>query len=157
MRNTMLQMAEPSDELILELRRVLRAPQAVVFAALSRPAEMERWWGPEGFSVRSLSFEPEVGRSYRIEMRPPEGDAFHLTGEFREVDPPARLAFTFVWEPPDPDDVETTAELSLRDLDGTTELTLRQGAFKSEARRELHREGWGDSLDKLERLISAQA
>ena len=44
---------------------------------------------------------------YRIEMQPPEGDAFYLIGEVREVDPPARLAYTFIWEDPDPDDVET--------------------------------------------------
>ena len=35
-------------------------------------------------------------------MQPPEGDPFYLTGEFREVDPPARLAYTFVWEDPIP-------------------------------------------------------
>jgi uncharacterized protein YndB with AHSA1/START domain len=30
------------------------------------------------------------------------GDLFHLTGEFREVDPPSHLVYTFVWEPPGP-------------------------------------------------------
>jgi len=44
-------------------------------------------------------------------MQPPEGDRFYLTGEFREVDPPARLAYTFIWEYPDPDDVEMLVEL----------------------------------------------
>ena len=58
--------------------------------------------GPEGFTTPSLEFGPRVGESYRIEMQPPEGDSFYLTGEFREVDPPARLAFTFIWEDPDP-------------------------------------------------------
>ena len=47
----------------------------------------------------SLEFEPRVGESYRIEMQPPGGDRFRLAGEFREVDPPSRLAYTFVWEP----------------------------------------------------------
>jgi uncharacterized protein YndB with AHSA1/START domain len=61
-------------------------------------------------------------------MQPPEGDPFHLTGEFREVDPPTRLAYTFRWEPPDPDDVETLAEFTFRDLGGSTGVTLRQGA-----------------------------
>ena len=31
----------------------------------------------------------------------------YLTGEFRDVDPPARLTYTFVRGDPDPDDVET--------------------------------------------------
>ena len=53
--------------------------------------------------------------SYRIAMQPPDGDLFYLTGEFREVDPPARLAYTFRWEDPDPDDRETVVTLSFGD------------------------------------------
>ena len=90
-------------------------------------------------------------------MQPPEGDPFYLTGELREVDPPVRLAYTFVWEDPDPGDVETLVRLSLRDLDGSTGIDFTQGTFKTEARRALHRDGWTDSFDKLEQLISAQA
>jgi uncharacterized protein YndB with AHSA1/START domain len=128
----------------------------VVFEAFTDPDALAKWWGPEGFTVPSLEFEPRVGGRYRIEMRPPEGDPFHLTGEFREVDPPAALSFTFVWEPPEPDDVETTVALSFRDLGESTEVTLTQSAFKTEERRKLHRDGWADSFDKLERLISEQ-
>ena len=124
-----------------------------MFRALSTPAELVRWWGPEGFTVPSLEFSPRVGDRYRIEMQPPEGDPFYLTGEFREVDPPARLAYTFAWEEPDADDVETLVELSLRDRGESTEVVLTQRAFKTEARRELHRQGWTDSFDKLEKLL----
>ncbi len=86
-------------------------------------------------------------------MQPPEGDRFYLAGQFRELDPPTRLAYTFVWEDPDPDDVETVVELSFRDLGEATEVALTQGPFKTEARRALHRGGWTDSLDKLEHLL----
>lgn len=143
-----------SDELVLELERVLPAPPPIVFAAFSDPDELVKWWGPEGFTTPSLKFNPRVGDSYRLEMQPPEGDSFCLTGEFREVDPPARLAYTFVWEDPDTDDVETVVALSFRDLGDSTEVALTQGPFKTEARRALHRDGWTDSFDKLERLIS---
>jgi len=141
--------------LTLALRRVLRAPRPVVFETFCDPAELAEWWGPKGFTTPWLEFGPRVGGSYRIEMQPPEGDAFFLTGEFREVEPPARLVFTFVWEDPDPDDVETLVALTLRDLGGVTEVTLTQGLFHTEARRALHRDGWTDSFDRLERLISA--
>ena len=72
----------------LELERLLPAARAVVFRAFSVSHQLARWWGPEGFVTPSLDFDPRVGASYRIEMQPPEGDPFHLTGEFREVDPP---------------------------------------------------------------------
>jgi uncharacterized protein YndB with AHSA1/START domain len=140
--------------LILELRRVLPADRATAFGAFTRAAEVAAWWGPSGFAIPSLDFDPRAGHRYRIEMQPPEGDAFSLGGEFRDVDPPARLAFTFAWEDPDPDDVETLVELSFRDLGASTEVALSQGQFKTEARRELHRQGWTDSFDKLERRLS---
>ena len=107
--------AQPTG-LMLELTRVLPAPPSVVFGVVSDASELAKWWGPKGFTTPSLDFDPRVGESYRIEMQPPEGDRFHLTGEFREVDPPVRLAYTFVWEPPDPDDVETLVVLAFRDL-----------------------------------------
>jgi uncharacterized protein YndB with AHSA1/START domain len=147
-------MSAQPGELTLEIQRVIATVPSVVFAAVSTPDELAKWWGPEGFTVASLDFNPRVGDSYRIEMQPPEGDPFYLTGEFREVDRPGHLAYTFVWEEPDPDDVETLVELSFRDLGESTEVVLAQGPFKTEARRELHRNGWTDSLDKLERFIS---
>jgi uncharacterized protein YndB with AHSA1/START domain len=139
---------------MLEIERVFPRPPAAVFAAFTDPAALARWWGPEGFATPSLRFQARVGEGYRIEMRPPEGDAFFLTGVFREVNPPARLVYTFEWEEPDEDDVQTVVELSFRDLGESTEVALRQGPFKTEARRALHRDGWTDSFDKLERLVS---
>jgi uncharacterized protein YndB with AHSA1/START domain len=86
-------------------------------------------------------------------MQPPEGDPFYLGGEFREVDPPTRLAYTFEYEAPDPDDVANLVELSFLDLGESTEIVLTQHPFKTEARRELHVDGWTGSFDKLERLL----
>ena len=148
--------ATPSGELTLAMTRVFPAARSVVYEAFCDPSKLAKWWGPEGFTTPSAEFDPRVGESYRIEMQPPEGDSFDLKGEFREVDPPARLAFTFIWEVPDPDDVETLIALAFRDLLGeATEAALIQGPFKTEARRALHRDGWRDSFDKLERLLSA--
>jgi uncharacterized protein YndB with AHSA1/START domain len=148
--------ARRSGEFVLDLERVLPAPRPAVFAAFTEPNELTRRWGPEGFAIRSVDFTARVGERYRIEMQPPAGDAFHLSGELREVEPPARLAYTFVWEPPDPDDVQTLVTLSFRDLGESTRVSLVQRAFKTAARRALHRDGWSESLDKLERLLYAR-
>jgi uncharacterized protein YndB with AHSA1/START domain len=147
-------MTPQSGELTLKIKRSVPAAPPVVFRAFSNPDELAQWWGPDGFTAPSLNFNPCVGDSYRIQMEPPEGDPFYLTGEFREVDPPGRLAYTFSWEDPDPDDVETLVELSFRDLGESTEVVLTQRPFNTEARRELHRNGWTDGLDKLAQLIS---
>jgi uncharacterized protein YndB with AHSA1/START domain len=138
------------------MKRVLPAAPSIVFAAFSDSDKLAQWWGPEGFTVPGIEFNPRVGASYRIEMQPSGDDPFYLTGEFREVDPPVRLAFTFVYEEPDPDDVDTLVELSFRDLGESTEVVFTQGAFKTAARRALHRDGWTDSFDRLKQLISSQ-
>jgi uncharacterized protein YndB with AHSA1/START domain len=137
----------------LSLSRLLPAPRPIVYRALAEPEELAKWWGPRGFSVPSVDFNPQVGGSYRIAMQPPEGDLFHLHGEFREVDPPSRLSYTFLWDPPDPDDRETVAALSLEDRGDQTAVLLTQGEFATEERRALHEGGWGDSFDKLERVL----
>ena len=87
-------------------------------------------------------------------MQPPDGEAFHLRGEFREVDPPRRLVYTFEWEEPDPDDRETVVTLSLVGDRERTTLVLDQGPFATEARRALHEAGWTDSLERLERFLA---
>jgi uncharacterized protein YndB with AHSA1/START domain len=148
--------ATQTDGLTLALNRTLPAAPSLVFELFTDPNELATWWGPEGFSTPSLEFDPRVGESYRIEMQPPEGDVFYLTGEFRVVDPPTRLAYTFRWEDPDPDDVETVVDLSFRDLGGSTEVAFTQGLFKTDARRALHRDGWTDGFNKLEALLSSQ-
>ena len=142
------------DRLTLELTRVLPAPRPVVFAAFRDPDALVRWWGPEGFSVRAEGFDPRTGGAYRLAMQPPDGEAFHVAGVFREVDVPERLAFTFAWEPPDPDDVENLVRLSFAESAGyATEVTMTQAPFRTEDRLELHRAGWSESFDKLERML----
>lgn len=88
-------------------------------------------------------------------MQPPDGDLFHLSGEFLEIDPPNRLIFTFRWEEPDPDDRETVVMLSLDAVGDATEVLLSQGEFATKARLALHRSGWTDSFEKLRELIES--
>jgi uncharacterized protein YndB with AHSA1/START domain len=150
-------MAGRSEEFTLAMKREFPAVRAVVFRAFVDPNQVAKWFGPKGFTIPRVDFSPHVGERYRIEMQPPAGERFFLTGEVSEIDPPSRLAFTFVWEEPNPDDVETQVGLSLRDLGESTEVEFTQGVFKTEERRALHHDGWSDSFDKLDRLISAQA
>jgi uncharacterized protein YndB with AHSA1/START domain len=142
------------DGLQLRLTRELDASPPTVWRALTEPDTLARWWGPAGFTIPAVDLDLRVGGRYRIEMRPPEGDPFFVEGEFRELAPPSRLAYTFRWEPPDPDDRENVVTLSLTGRGGKTELTLVQGPFATEARLELHRGGWSDSLDKLASTVS---
>lgn len=140
--------------LTLELTRTLPAPRPEVWSAMTDSDRLGAWWGPKGFTAPSVDFEPRVGGRYRIAMQPPEGELFHLHGEFRQVGPPSRLAYTFLWEPPDPDDRETLVTLVLEDRGEITGVSFTQGAFATEARLELHRGGWTDSFERLAEALS---
>ena len=150
-------MSGPTGRFVLELTRALPAPRERVFRALTRRADLEVWWGPKGFTTPEIELDLRVGGRYRFTMQPPEGDPFHISGEFREIDPPSSLSYTFRYEEPTPDDRETVVTLTSDDVGGTTELALRQGEFATEERLALHRGGWTDSLDKLSALLGAGA
>lgn len=133
----------------------LAAPRERIFRALSEPAVLVKWWGPSGFTTPETDVQLTVGGGYRLLMQPPDGEPFHLAGEFLEIDPPRRLAYTFRWEEPDPDDRETVVTLTLDSLGDATRLSLSQGVFATDARLALHRSGWQESLVKLRQLVES--
>jgi uncharacterized protein YndB with AHSA1/START domain len=143
--------------LVLEQTRVLDAPVARVFSLLTEPAKLAQWWGPLGFTTPEARSDLRVGGSYRFTMQPPEGEAFHLSGDFLEVQAPSGLRFTFRWDEPVPDDRETVVELSLNSLGARTMVRLTQGEFATEERLQLHRSGWAESFDKLAAILKAGA
>ena len=137
----------------MHLERMLPVPPDAVFRMFSTPALLATWWGPRGFSVEDVELDVRAGGAYRIVMQPPDGEPFSVSGQFREVQPPGRLAYTFNWDPPDPEDQETVVTLTFGEREGGTELTLDQGPFATERRRALHVEGWTETLDRLEEQL----
>lgn len=143
--------------LLLTLSNTLEVPQDRVFRALTDPAELAKWWGPHGFTMPQAELDLRVGGNYRFFMQPPEGELFHLSGDFLEIDPPMRLVYTFRWEEPTADDQETVVTLSLRVRGGVTEVSLSQGPFATEGRLELHRRGWTDSFQRLRGFLGSNS
>jgi uncharacterized protein YndB with AHSA1/START domain len=144
--------AEPTGTR-LHLEKILVVPQERVFAAFVDANQFRQWWGPAGFTVPRLEFDAAEGTDYRIVMQPPSGDVFHIRGTFRAVEAPRRLSFTFVYEEPDPDDQETLVTVIFEATDPGTRVTVDQGPFKTPARLELHRVGWTETLERLERSL----
>jgi uncharacterized protein YndB with AHSA1/START domain len=149
-------LTDQRGEFVLEQERVLEAPPELVFVMLTEPTELATWWGPHGFTTPEIQLDLAVGGSFRFTMQPPDGEAFHLSGDFLEVHPPDRLSFTFRWDEPDPDDRETVVVVSLASRGTATAVSLSQGGFATEERLELHRNGWSDSFDKLDAVLRAR-
>jgi uncharacterized protein YndB with AHSA1/START domain len=133
---------------------MLPVPPERVFAAFDAQ-ELRHWFGPIGFTVQQLQFDLIEGAGYRLAMKPPTGEVFHIRGTIRAVEAPRRLAFTFVYEEPDADDQETLVTLTFEPSEsGTrTRVVLDQGPFKTEPRRRLHQDGWADTLQRLEQSL----
>jgi uncharacterized protein YndB with AHSA1/START domain len=150
-------MNEQPGGLVLNLECTLDAPRERIFRMLTEPAELVKWWGPRGFTIPEAELNLVVGGRYRFAMKPPDGETFHLSGEFLEIDPPWRLVYTFRWEEPTPNDRETVVDLSLGTAGNTTRLELSQGPFLTDERLELHRGGWTDSFEKLRLATDSRA
>jgi uncharacterized protein YndB with AHSA1/START domain len=142
-------------ELALRMKRMVRAPASTVFRACTEPEKLAKWWGPRGVTTPTIELDLRVGGRYRFAMQPPEGDLFHLAGEVARGRPSVPSHLHVLWEPPDPDDRETVVTLSFRDVDGSTEVGFPQGVFATEARQALHEEGWMESFERLQELLSA--
>ena len=121
--------------LVLEMSCVLDAPRERIFAMLTEPAELARWWGPHGFTTTEIELDLRVGGGYCFTMQPPDADLFHLSGQFLAVDPPGRLVYTFRWEEPAPDDRETVVTLVLDTVGVATRVSLSRGSSRP-------RSGW---------------
>lgn len=142
--------------LVLTQVRWLPAAAEQVFEMLTEPTALATWWGPAGFTAPEVHVDLRVGGRLRFTMQPPDGEAFHLSGEFLEIQRPSRIRFTFRWDEPVPDDRETVVELSLEPHGERTMVTLTQGEFATEERLELHRRGWDDSFEKLHEVLKPQ-
>jgi uncharacterized protein YndB with AHSA1/START domain len=147
-------MSEPA-ELSVRVERLVSGSPEEVFAACVEPDRLARWWGPAGFSAPSIELNAREGGRYRIAMQPPEGDVFHLGGVFRVVEPSHRLAYSFEWEEPTPDDRETLVTLTFERVGPETRVVVEHGVFSTEERRALHERGWQETLDRLARCLEA--
>jgi uncharacterized protein YndB with AHSA1/START domain len=142
--------------LVLNLESTFAAPPEGIFRMLTEPAELAQWWGPHGFTIPAVELNLTEGGRYRFRMAPPDGEPFHLSGEFLEVDPPWRLVYTFEWEEPTPDDRKTVVDLSLQAAGSGTRLALSQGPFLTDERLALHRGGWTESFEKLQAVLESR-
>lgn len=138
----------------LRLTRVVGVDPETAFRAWTEADQMKRWACPEGMRVETAVSEPEVGGAFRLVMVSPEGDRYTAVGEYREVDPPRRVVYTWDWkDEPGRMNVDTLVTVEFRDLEGGTEVVLTHERFPTDGDRDGHREGWESTLRQFEALF----
>jgi len=138
----------------LEVERVVPGPIDEVFDAWLDPKLLSQWMTPgSGMSVPAAEVDPVVGGRFRIVMRAGDRDIPH-EGEYRVIERPTRLVFTWTSEPAGKDTLVSIVFTPL--TDGETRVSLTHDRFASESSRDSHRRGWGEILDALARSAASR-
>ncbi len=166
--------AEMVSETTLKIIRTLNAPREVVFRAWTQPEQLQSWWGVGAdYSTPIAEVDLRTGGKYRLGMQAPDRDEpFVVGGVFREVNPPERLVYTWVWEhrgqeadsgassaqtTSGPESVvgpgETLVTVEFHDVGGATEVVLTHEYFPATSMRDEHSNGWSGCLDQLAKLM----
>lgn len=137
----------------LKMQRVFRASRERVFAAWTNPEELKHWFGPEDCTFHSAAVDLRTGGEYHIAASN-EGRHYTLRGQYREVNPPSKLVYTWRWEgDPDFDHHESLVTVEFIDLGGSTELRLTQESLPTEESLGKHEYGWTRSIERLAQFI----
>jgi uncharacterized protein YndB with AHSA1/START domain len=150
-------MAKGSVEKVpaLSVRRTVRAPRQRVFRAWTEAADLSRWFCPgDQFDIRVAELDLRPGGRYRFEMTAKSGEVLRLSGVYREIRPPERLAYTWRWESwgKEPEDSLVTVEFLERGAE--TEIQLTHELLPSAEQRRRHGEGWNGCIDHLSRYLA---
>ena len=154
-RSPVTALSKPSDREIA-MTRVFDAPRELVFEAYTDPKHIPHWWGLRDHTTIVDTMDVRPGGLWRYVQRAPDGTEFAFNGEYREVEPPARLVSTFEFEGMPGHVVVDTATFD--EVDGKTTLTVTS-LFQSVADRDGMLEsgmeaGANESWDRLAELLS---
>jgi uncharacterized protein YndB with AHSA1/START domain len=138
------------------IRRVIRAPRALVWGAWTNPATLPQWWGPDGFSCRTKRIDLRAGGEWVFDMIAPDGTVFPNHHLYREMRPQERIGYALLWGENGPKHADAWA--SFEEQDGVTTVTL--GMVFSSAAEFQEAKGFGavelgqQTLGKLERFVA---
>ena len=139
-------------ERAIRMVRRFKAPRELVFAALTTPALLQRWYA----ELVSCELDLRVGGDWRIVTRRPDGREIGQHGTFRDIEAPNRIVQTEHWEDWDPGEVLVTTALT--EDAGATTLDVLSEFPSGDVRELLVKAGMNDEsvthYDRLEDLLA---
>src|ERR1700739_1087034 len=78
--------------------RVFDAPRDLVFSVWTDPKHLAQWWGPNGFTTTTYSFDFRPGGTWRFVMHGPDGRDYQNLINFEEIIRPS-ASFTAMAAP----------------------------------------------------------
>lgn len=125
-----------ADDIIVQ-EVFIKAPAERIFRALTTPAELLKWWASEGrFQLVDAECDLRPGGKWRMRVAgacgPAQSDSV-VSGEYRAIDPPRLLEFTWIRE--SEDQPETVVRWDLEETNGVTRVRVTHSGLVSDALR----------------------
>jgi uncharacterized protein YndB with AHSA1/START domain len=144
----------------LNLKRIFDAPRDLVWLAWTRPGMTVRWLGPVEWPAMDVRQDLRVGGEWSAVLKSADDDrTLWQGGIYHEIDPPARLVFSFKWGDGHEDGpaVETLVTIVLTELpDGRTMMDFTHEGLKSAESLAGHRHGWTSSFQRLDQWLATR-
>ncbi len=152
-------MAEPTNHDLL-ITRVLDASLERVWAAWTDPAEVQKWWGPNGVTNPTCEWEARSGGRINVVMLAGDelgylaGQEWPMTGQFEEVIPREKLVYTSKAIVDGKPVLETLCTVTFEEQSAnktklTVQITVTTVTPEAEGPLAGMEMGWNQSLDKL--------
>ena len=125
-----LHVTAPAGEPTLRIVREFEAPRRLVWEAFTQAEHMARWWGPRKYASEVKEYDVRPGGRWRI-VQTHGAERHEFSGEFRIVEAPAILAWTFGYMNYPP----LLETMKFEDLGERTRVVV-EGAFPSVAERD---------------------
>jgi uncharacterized protein YndB with AHSA1/START domain len=154
-RGAPAQSAAADREIVIS--RVISAPRELVFEAFTEVRHLSQWWGPEGFTTTTRSFEFRVGGEWVFVMRGPDGTDYQEWISWTEIVSPERIALRHGESRGDPNAFESV--LTFAPDGAVTRIEMRTVFPTKELRDEVVEkyraiEGGQQTLSKLAAYVS---
>jgi uncharacterized protein YndB with AHSA1/START domain len=149
-------MSETIQELpMLQLNRIVPASPERVFAAWTTPEQIKVWFGPETCRVLDAQVNLQVGGEYCLRLFTDRFGELTLSGEYREIQAPTRLVYTWHWKgAPELEGESSLVSVEFIPSGHSTEIRLRHEQLPNAQARDDHRVGWTGTFDKLEKYLA---
>jgi uncharacterized protein YndB with AHSA1/START domain len=114
--------------------RLLDAPRELVFSAFTDPRHLAQWWGPDGFTTTTHSFDFRPGGVWRFGMHGPDGRDYQNRITYEEIVRPERIVYRHGGGE-DVEPVQFSQTLTFEDLGGDRTRLTWHGRFPSAEER----------------------
>ena len=147
-----------SDGGDLVYERVFDAPRELVWKANTDRELIPRWWGPHRYSTRVEEMDVRPGGKWRFVSVAADGGEHAFYGEYLEVVPPEKIAWTFMFDVEGVGPQGGPETLTLEDLGDGRTLMRSVGHLGSEEAIDAAlatgmSEGAIETWDRLEALL----